>query len=187
MHFSCIRFTKTFFHISLEHSHCFYYSAQKFNEQNHFGGLVTKSYLTLVTPWTVARQAPPSIGFSRQEYWGGLPFSSHNHFLKSICISEVSWTFFEKCKCSAIVFFSLQSSRYVSNEQSCLKTTGLYDDHFILSSLFHFFYFILSTPISFSLFSNFSISSSFFFHILSPAFIKHSRKAFVVNSNKVVV
>ena len=28
------------------------------------------------TPWTVARQAPPSMGFSRQEYWSGLPFSS---------------------------------------------------------------------------------------------------------------
>ena len=28
------------------------------------------------TPWTVAYQAPPSIGFSRQEYWNGLPFPS---------------------------------------------------------------------------------------------------------------
>ena len=30
-----------------------------------------------VTPWTnVAHQAPPSMGFSRQEYWNGLPFPS---------------------------------------------------------------------------------------------------------------
>ena len=29
-----------------------------------------------VTPWTVARQAPLSMGFSRQEYWRGLTFSS---------------------------------------------------------------------------------------------------------------
>ena len=29
-----------------------------------------------VTPWTVALQAPLSLGFSRQEYWHGLPFSS---------------------------------------------------------------------------------------------------------------
>ena len=29
-----------------------------------------------VTPWTVAHQAPLSMGFSRQEYWSGLPFSS---------------------------------------------------------------------------------------------------------------
>ena len=27
----------------------------------------------LPMPWTVARQAPPSVGFSRQEYWSGLP------------------------------------------------------------------------------------------------------------------
>ena len=29
-----------------------------------------------VTPWTVAYQAHPSMGFSRQEYWSGLPFPS---------------------------------------------------------------------------------------------------------------
>ena len=29
-----------------------------------------------VTPWTVAYQAPLSMGFSRQEYWNGLPFPS---------------------------------------------------------------------------------------------------------------
>ena len=29
-----------------------------------------------VTPWTVAYQAPPSVGFSRQEHWSGLPFPS---------------------------------------------------------------------------------------------------------------
>ena len=28
------------------------------------------------TPWTVAYQASPSMGFSRQEYWSGLPFPS---------------------------------------------------------------------------------------------------------------
>ena len=28
------------------------------------------------TPWTVADQAPPSMGFFRQEYWSGFPFPS---------------------------------------------------------------------------------------------------------------
>ena len=28
------------------------------------------------TPWTVAHQDPPSMGFSRQEYWSGLPLPS---------------------------------------------------------------------------------------------------------------
>ena len=37
-------------------------------------GLVAKSCLTLETPWTVAFQAPLSMGFSKQEYWSGLPF-----------------------------------------------------------------------------------------------------------------
>ena len=32
-----------------------------------------------VTPWTVARQDPLSMGFSRQEYWSGLPFPSPMH------------------------------------------------------------------------------------------------------------
>ena len=29
-----------------------------------------------MTPWTTAYEAPPSIGFSRQDYWSGLPFPS---------------------------------------------------------------------------------------------------------------
>ena len=38
------------------------------------GGLVIKLCLTLATPWTIACQVPLSMGFSRQEYWSGLPF-----------------------------------------------------------------------------------------------------------------
>ena len=34
------------------------------------------SHVRLTTPWTVARQAPLSMGFSGQEYWSGLPFPS---------------------------------------------------------------------------------------------------------------
>ena len=37
--------------------------------------LVIQSCLT-VTPWTAAHQAPLSMGFSRQEFWSGLPFPS---------------------------------------------------------------------------------------------------------------
>ena len=40
------------------------------------GGLVAKSCPTLVTLWTVASQAPLSMGFSKQEHWSGLPFPS---------------------------------------------------------------------------------------------------------------
>ena len=31
------------------------------------------------TPWMAAHQAPPSLGFSRQEHWSGLPFPSLVH------------------------------------------------------------------------------------------------------------
>ena len=30
----------------------------------------------LATPWTAAHQAPPSMGFARQEYWSGVPSPS---------------------------------------------------------------------------------------------------------------
>ena len=40
------------------------------------GGLVAKSCLTLASPWTIAHQAPLSMGFPRQEYWNQLSFPS---------------------------------------------------------------------------------------------------------------
>ena len=41
-----------------------------------YGGLNTKLCPTLATPQTLARQAPLSRRFPRQEYWSGLPFPS---------------------------------------------------------------------------------------------------------------
>ena len=35
----------------------------------------------LATPWTAAHQASPSMGFSRQEYWSGVPLPSPSHSL----------------------------------------------------------------------------------------------------------
>ena len=48
------------------------------------GGLFAKSCLTICDPWTVAQQAPRSMGFSRQEYWGGLPFPSPGHLPRGV-------------------------------------------------------------------------------------------------------
>ena len=39
------------------------------------------------TPWTVAHQAPLSMGFSRQEYWSGLPFPSPKVLKDNMIIS----------------------------------------------------------------------------------------------------
>ena len=51
-----------------------------FSIEQHFelslSCLVSQSCPALVTPWTVTHQAPLSMGFSRREYWGGLPFPS---------------------------------------------------------------------------------------------------------------
>ena len=37
---------------------------------------VAQSCPALATPWTAAYQAPPSMGFSRQKYWSGMPLLS---------------------------------------------------------------------------------------------------------------
>ena len=49
----------------------------------------TKSCPTLATPWTVACQAPLSMGFSRQEYSSGLPFPSPNCFFLHFKIFKI--------------------------------------------------------------------------------------------------
>ena len=48
----------------------------------------------LATPWTAAYQAPPSMGFSRQEYWSGVPLhiSKENHNLKGYIHPNVYWS-----------------------------------------------------------------------------------------------
>ena len=53
----------------------------------------------LATPWTIAYQAPPSMGFSRQVYWSGLPLPLENfkHQFTSVwdeCNCMVLWAFF---------------------------------------------------------------------------------------------
>ena len=47
------------------------------------------------TPWTLAHQDPLSMGFSRQEYWSGLPFPSLTLFL--ILLSEVKQKLTKSC------------------------------------------------------------------------------------------
>ena len=44
-----------------------------------------------VTPWTAAHQAPPSTGFSRQEYWSGVPLLSLVMALSEIKTNTQKW------------------------------------------------------------------------------------------------
>ena len=51
----------------------------------------------LATTWTTAYQAPPSMGFSRQEYWSGVPLPSlHPHMTTGKTITLNMWTFVGK-------------------------------------------------------------------------------------------
>ena len=40
----------------------------------------------LATPWIAAYQAPPSMGFSKQEYWSGVPLPSGSEFMVSLLL-----------------------------------------------------------------------------------------------------
>ena len=79
------------------------------------------SRVRLSTPWTSAHQAPPSMGFSRQEYWSGLPFPSPRRTLgegKREGKSRISWgptmdhTFYHAFKkiITSLCLFSTESS-----------------------------------------------------------------------------
>ena len=70
------------------------------------GGLVTKSCPTLGTLWTVALQAPQSMGFFRQEYRSGLPFPSPRAaHIKPLFIMIFLYTCFREGMCMVILWY----------------------------------------------------------------------------------
>ena len=107
---------------------------------------VAESCPTLVTPLTAAYQAPPSVGFSRQEYWSGVPLPSPKEnsslllsigflcflalfiFLSLLAIwnSALSWVYF---------FLSPLTFALLHFSESC-KTSS--EKHF---AFLHFFFF----------------------------------------------
>ena len=80
------------------------------------GGLVTKSCLTLATPRTVACQAPLFMGFSRWEYWSGLPFPSPSMWMEHVIFVPL---------CPVVKSFSLpnicSSSQSVSKQNTIMS------------------------------------------------------------------
>ena len=75
--YSSISFLKT--KLNLLHNHIITLKIRKFELTMHAQSL---SHIRLLaTPWTVARQAPLSMGFSRQEHWSGLPCPPPGDFL----------------------------------------------------------------------------------------------------------
>ena len=69
------------------------------------------------TPWTVARQAPLSMEFSRQEYWSGLPFPSPMNMAYGciylgllLCVSIEHYNFLLKGQCTfSLIYFQIPS------------------------------------------------------------------------------
>ena len=92
----------------------------------------------LLTPWTVACQAPLSMGFSRQEYWSGLPFPSPQYsilmhiymeFRKMVMITlyvrqqketqmywTVFWSLWERARAGWYGRMALKHVNYMWNE-----------------------------------------------------------------------
>ena len=70
----------------------------------------------LATPWTAAYQAPPYMGFSRQEYWSGVPLPSLN------MLSRFVIAFLLRSKCLS---FMLQSPSALILEPPKIKSVAL--------------------------------------------------------------
>ena len=92
----------------------------------------------LATPWTAAYQAPPSMGFSRQEYWSGVPLPSPKlRWSKnySVFIYKMGKIFFKKvltCRGKASVIWKIQ---FLSNT-TCLNDVSSLRRIFYLCSIF---------------------------------------------------
>ena len=96
------------------------------------------------TPWTVAYQAPPSMGFSRQEYWSGLPLPSPNKPLNNINYYEYYYHCFLNSHhihmeiiftgIFTIVQVSLDSSR--NHQENKMRMSYCYHYSWILSNSF---------------------------------------------------
>ena len=66
-----------FFPTFVQSPHSFTVDRPKVRRRScNYGGLVAKLCLTLATPWTIACQAPLSMGFSRKEHRNSLPFTT---------------------------------------------------------------------------------------------------------------
>jgi len=74
----------------------------------------------LATPWTAACQAPPSMGFSRQEYWSGVPLPSPVLYCRSLLV--ICFIYSER---HSVMFNCLQPHKPYSPWNSPGQNTGV--------------------------------------------------------------
>ena len=82
---------------------------------------------SFVTPWTVTRQAPLSMGFPRQEYWNGLPFPSPrdlpNPETEPVSLSLLHW------QVHSSLLSQLESPPHTKSLFSCSVTSDCLQPH----------------------------------------------------------
>ena len=82
----------------------------------------------LATPWTAASQAPPPMGFSRQEYWSWVPLPSPGEYIY-VCI-------YVQCFCYFLVYFAFTRPHFLSG--LLISPRPFFSSkHFSLSNLLH--------------------------------------------------
>ena len=80
----------------------------------------------LATPWTAAYQAPPSIGFSWQEYWSGVPLPSPNICIVHIYINTHTHIYIYTLPNSDIWFISLPMLLSTLMSNNTVKTWDIF-------------------------------------------------------------
>ena len=94
-------------------------------------GEVAQSCVTLATPWTAVHQAPPSMGFSRQEYWSGVPSPSPVNMLRSTLSALVlrlmhSWKSSSRWVNSLLLLLLLLSKLILNILYNLYKKTAMF-------------------------------------------------------------
>ena len=86
----------------------------------------------LETPWTAAYQAPPSMGFSRQQYWSGVPLPSPKWslaftiYLPLLVQNFFSFLYILNYFCLLFILFIYQHSNFQRvNRKSLCPSTGI--------------------------------------------------------------
>ena len=117
----------------------------------------------LATPWTAAYQAPPSMEFSRQEYWSGLPLPSQC-LLKTPTVSscDSQWADVTPGEKNPGIFWSSLKVFYSLSSTTChAKSSGQQEYKYLISDAPSFL--ILLLPFNFVLKSNVLILLIYFF------------------------
>ena len=67
---------------------------------------LSRVWLLFATPWTAASQAPPSLGFSKQEYWSGMPLPSPWTIVHGVTKSQTGLSDFHSILISAHINYA---------------------------------------------------------------------------------